>query len=468
MSCVPVKSIKMSAIIGIIALLLTLVNDISGACVQVPNDDMIEYSCENGSPYDLYSIPERTEKIRISTINLPRITRDTFSRFGDNLWVLACTHCGINDIDSDAFQALTNLQQLRLDNNHLKNVRASWFEGLKYLTYLDFNYNEIQNIEDGVFDNLPSLVDLRISGNKLECLNVDEISRLPDLKRMFLNRNPEFKCPNAISRVLELKDVIFEKDPEWSHVTLDLVQPGTSRPSSTTPMYRERIIVSRPTEAPADYYPTSSAHNYPPTSAPYPIHDYSTQESDRPSGPSSNPSRPDPSEEWPHQGRNWPTQTRPEYTPSTPYNEPYYPPQAPRSSTSNPYRETIPANFPTSLPTSTARISWSANSDEIFNETDYPPIETAVPSYRPMPTGPPLREDPEDYEAARPQLPVESYPKPHPLENYQQIDQVKSVTVTTVPTTDKPLPKCGNSAESISVSLGFLIIMLFYSVSRTV
>ncbi|XP_053594931.1 uncharacterized protein LOC128667240 [Microplitis demolitor] len=212
-----------------ILIITLIINEVSSACVQVNNDDMIEYSCENGSPNDLYSIPERTEKIRITNMDLSYITTDTFSRFADNLWVLSCSHCSIQEIDPDAFKTLRNLQQLRLDNNKLRSVKAEWFKGLNSLTYLDFNYNQIETIEDGVFDNLPGLVDLRIAGNKLQCVNVDEMSRLADLKRVFLNRNPEFKCPNAVDKLLQSKNIDYERDDVWEKLSHDLIQPTSSK-----------------------------------------------------------------------------------------------------------------------------------------------------------------------------------------------------------------------------------------------
>lgn len=190
----------------------------SGVCIHVKNDDMLEYSCVGGRPTDLNTIPSRAEKIRISEMRIPIITTDMFFRFGPTLWVLSCSRCDITDIESNAFRALVNLQQLSLNNNRLTTVKASWFEGFEYLTYLDLNYNQITTIEDGAFEKLGSLVDLRLSGNRFECLNLRAMERLGQLKRMFLGENPELKCPNAISKFLADRKVIFDRDPEWRDV----------------------------------------------------------------------------------------------------------------------------------------------------------------------------------------------------------------------------------------------------------
>lgn len=210
---------------AIIKLLLcaVLCASVQGVCRRVKNEDMIEYSCMGGQLSDLDNLPISTGKIRISNMLIRQITANTFSRFGSDLWVLGCSHCGIIDIEPRAFQRLNNLQQLSLNNNHLTTVKESWFKGLDYLTYLDLNYNNIESIEDGVFLSLPSLVDLRLSGNRLECLNLVAMSQLKDLKRIFLSENSEFKCPNAISIYLEDRGINFEKDPEWSRLPNDLI-----------------------------------------------------------------------------------------------------------------------------------------------------------------------------------------------------------------------------------------------------
>ena len=265
----------MSETIGLLFLtvLCASVGGVQGECRHVQNDDMIEYSCVGGQLSDLDSLPESTGKLRITGMPMSRITANTFSRFGSELWVLGCSHCGVVDIEPGAFQRLSNLQQLSLDNNRLTTVRESWFRGLDYLTYLDLNYNNVEYIEDGVYKNLPSLVDLRLSGNRLECLDLEAMSQLKDLKRMFLTENAEFKCPNAVSAFLEKHGVSFERDAEWSKLPYDLVsaegpfeyddeyEDGTSVSTTPLPTYRERLHLTSPTPLPP-VEPTSS-HLYP-------------------------------------------------------------------------------------------------------------------------------------------------------------------------------------------------------------
>ncbi|XP_011688146.1 PREDICTED: mediator of DNA damage checkpoint protein 1-like [Wasmannia auropunctata] len=240
-----------AACLVLFALLTAFVGNAAASCRKVANEDMSEYLCEGGHPSELATVPETTEKLRIVRMPLRSITADTFSRFGGNLLVLSCSQCEIDDIDADAFRRLVNLQQLSLDNNRLTTVRASWFEDLDELTYLDLNYNEIRDIEDGVYTNLPSLVDLRISGNRLRCLNLDEMSRLRELKRIFLSENSEFACPHAVGKFLENQGVDFVEDPEWRRLTSDTIEVHVpprgyvEEDREIVPAYRERLHPDR-------------------------------------------------------------------------------------------------------------------------------------------------------------------------------------------------------------------------------
>lgn len=246
--------------IVLLSILCASVGGAHGACRPVKNEDMVEYHCVGGHPADLYALPPNTGKIKIMKMHIPRITTDMFSKFGSELWVLGCSHCGIEDIDDDAFHQLDNLEQLSLDNNRLTNVRAAWFRGLDSLTYLDLNYNKIRNVESGVFANLPSLVDLRLSGNELECLNLRDMSHLTELKRMFLSENNELKCPNAIGQFLEDHGVSFEPDPEWRRIPTDLVVPPSLEAPTTYSSFREQLYsMTSTTFSPPEHRTTQSS-----------------------------------------------------------------------------------------------------------------------------------------------------------------------------------------------------------------
>ncbi|XP_011505423.1 PREDICTED: leucine-rich repeat-containing protein 15-like [Ceratosolen solmsi marchali] len=223
----------MNRYICLAATIVLLVTQLNAVCIHVNNQDLIEYTCEGGFIDDLKLLPNNTEKIRISNMPVNRVDKNLFSRFGSNLLVLICSHCMITEIDDDAFRRLENLQQLSLDNNNLKEVRANWFEGLIYLTYLDLNYNSIEHIDGDVFRNAPDIVDLRLSGNRLVCFDLDSMPKLKDLKRIFLNNNPKFSCSNAIKKFLNEHHIEYEIDGHLSTSIVD--QMPTEDPFLQTP-----------------------------------------------------------------------------------------------------------------------------------------------------------------------------------------------------------------------------------------
>lgn len=384
--------------VTVIINILLILDGVSSTCVHVPNNDMIEYSCVAGSPSDLWSIPVSAEKIRISNMSMPRITSDTFSRFGENLWVLTCSHCGIREIEPNAFRSLVNLQQLRLDNNLLRSVDAAWFDGLIYLTYLDFNYNEITRIDDGVYKNLPSLVDFRISGNRLQCLNIDEMSKLTDLKRIFISKNPEFKCPNAVTKFLEDRSVSFEPDPEWRRIEHDLVPASVHGPSmdwrthpadrTSTASYHEKLISPTTVLPPYDYddeyeKPSTELDNSAEPGRYYPERGWSPASSPVPypsrDWPTSVPAVEATNREWPtsmpnsHPSRSWPTAQ----PPSTAHPNRGWPtPPAPSDYSG---RERNPWPAEPEVPRRGEYERPYSSHDDIYGQRNYPP-ETMITS----------------------------------------------------------------------------------------
>ncbi|XP_014226159.1 peroxidasin homolog [Trichogramma pretiosum] len=247
------------------------------ACQEVENRDLIEWRCEGGAIDDLLQVPNNVEKLRVSQMNVGRLDGSLLSRFSNNLLVLSCSHCGIGEIDDRTFRDLGNLQQLSLDNNKLREVRAAWFQGLVYLTFLDLNYNEIERLDGNVLAELPGLVDLRLSGNKLQCLDLQAMSSLRSLQRVYVNENPDFGCPNALRDFLREREIDFEPDPSWEHQPIDRIfvaRPYTGGhsfpPPSPTPMipttHGPVVSFSDFTEPPRTLPPRPAPTNPPPPS----------------------------------------------------------------------------------------------------------------------------------------------------------------------------------------------------------
>lgn len=248
----------------LLAMTITVLPSIAEAgCVHVPSrdpatQDLVTYSCEGGSVEDLKSIPESAERIRISRMPVGRLSNSLFSRFS-NLAVLTCSECEITDIDEDAFRGLTSLQQLSLNNNKLTEVKGSWFRGLDYLTYLDLNYNNIERVDGDVFRNARDLIDLRLSGNRLLCLDLEALSRLKGLKRIYVNDNPSFGCPNAVKRFLKERNIDYEADPHWDSLSHDRVQTSEPQVPPSNP-HDPGFRYSSPTLSPTTQSPPPTTY----------------------------------------------------------------------------------------------------------------------------------------------------------------------------------------------------------------
>lgn len=491
----------------LLALLYACVGGAHGVCKHVRNDDMVEYHCVGGDTSDLYALPRNTGKIRIMDMHIPRITADLFSRFGSELWVLTCSHCGIEEIEENAFEELENLQQLSLDNNRLTTVKEAWFRGLDYLTFLDLNYNKIKSIEDGVFTNLPSLVDLRLSGNQLECLNLRDMSQLSELKRMFLSENSELKCPNAISNFLEDHGVHFEKDPEWKRIPTDLVKPFGEEPPTTVSSLRERLYTipstsvapPRPTTtySPTRYYPTEEIFYPPDIVTPSWASPEITPEPTRRTHygevrtPDTPPQKVSPSEMTYHH------EPTPYHPPRENENKQYAQPNFPSEVTRPPllapsptYRqETRFGEDDAERTTDPYSTYWTPNEDDLSFAAKYPvddgisdytlpvteiPDDPVAPPHRIRPLHPSAQEEfqpssPDDFFQAPYYEPTVTI-RPPPLENYQHRQEETTLGVLTeTSTTDKPLPECPNrSSQSNSWSLHLLLMSILCVVMRNI
>ncbi|XP_076300802.1 uncharacterized protein LOC143218995 [Lasioglossum baleicum] len=517
----------MGAIIELLLLsvLCASVGTVQGACRHVQNDDMLEYSCVGGQLSDLDSLPASTGKIRISNMPVPVITRDMLARFGSDLWVFGCSYCGIRDIEPGAFQHLDNLQQLSLNNNQLTTIRESSIGGLQYLTFLDLNYNAINTIDDGVFQTLPGLVDLRLSGNRLECLNLEAMSKLKELKRMFLTENSEFKCPNAVSAYLETRGVNFEKDPEWDRITEDQVAvelpddyetdyyDSTTMPNTPLPPHRERLHPTSPSSPPRQesttlyapysvsfgerinnptYHPPGWGTSQQETSPMPDVYD-KDREKMRPYVPPATIAPLETMTDSPNQQSvdettlraSWPrlpepSVTRPEFPLYPPHGneDSYYGQQSTYSSEANPVPLAPVQQTPSFVESDAGRATESNVIMSPQRPWDDPRIwETAPPEYRKTPPPIPSTEKVTMLVGPLPsQTPILVQPA-SPDNVYQPPYYEHPVTVHAPPpvsdpiaaqpgqtTTDKPLPDC-NSSSTIQRSLGLVIFAVLMVLS---
>lgn len=114
-----------------------------------------------------------------------------------NIQRFFCAYCKVGEVEPLAFRRLTNLveldlsenlmrevpsevwkstkalMKLNLSGNPIKLIRGGAFEGLKFVTNLALSHCDIETIEKGAFDSMGSLLELKLDKNKLEYLPCD-------------------------------------------------------------------------------------------------------------------------------------------------------------------------------------------------------------------------------------------------------------------------------------------------------
>lgn len=110
----------------------------------------------------------------------PYVTAEQIMKMESGLYFLDLTDCDIIDIEDGAFNSLTDLINLKLSNNTIREIgnKMLSFPDLQVL-YLDGNGLEV--IEDDAFAQLPKLQKLLLQHNQLEKMSFTLPSSLNDL-----------------------------------------------------------------------------------------------------------------------------------------------------------------------------------------------------------------------------------------------------------------------------------------------
>jgi Leucine-rich repeat (LRR) protein len=108
------------------------------------------------------------------------VTAEQIMEMGSGLYFLDLTDCNIIDIEDGAFNSLTDLINLKLSNNNIREIGNKMFSfpDLKVL-YLDGN--GLEGIDDDAFAQLPKLQKLLLQHNQLEKMSFTLPSSLNDL-----------------------------------------------------------------------------------------------------------------------------------------------------------------------------------------------------------------------------------------------------------------------------------------------
>lgn len=125
-------------------------------------------------------------------------------------------------LPDEAFSGLRSLQVLALSNNALRTLRGAWFRNTRDLTRLQLDGNQITNLTDGVFGgtNLRSLRHLDLSNNFISYIGRDTFRPLPQLQEVDLSRNRLAQMPDVFTPLKHLVLLSLDKN-QWS-CTCDL------------------------------------------------------------------------------------------------------------------------------------------------------------------------------------------------------------------------------------------------------
>ncbi|KAK6472936.1 leucine-rich repeat-containing G-protein coupled receptor 4-like [Huso huso] len=84
--------------------------------------------------------------------------------------------------DLPSFQGCANLEEMALQHNQIKDIKADTFQGLASLRLLDLSRNEISSVQRDAFISLSALTNLDLSFNELNSLPTTGLTGLNQLK----------------------------------------------------------------------------------------------------------------------------------------------------------------------------------------------------------------------------------------------------------------------------------------------
>ena len=120
----------------------------------------------------------------------------TMSEMPSNLFIkyrainsLYASNIGLTKLPTDTFNNATNMLDINLSANKLKNLDAKVFTPCKALRKLVLNHNEIDEIDMDAFDSLDDLEELDLSNNQLSSIPHKALGQLKGLKWLNLGNN---------------------------------------------------------------------------------------------------------------------------------------------------------------------------------------------------------------------------------------------------------------------------------------
>ena len=148
---------------------------------QNGNQNILAITCSGPQNNLNFVLPDTTTQPQLSSITGLVIKNSNLNKFPSNLCTYSRTllilDLSVNqiseDITSNTFNCLTNLQFLNVSSNLVVNIQSNSFDFLTNLVLLDMSYNQITFIPPSLFyQKLASLTTLRLQYNSLTVLDI--------------------------------------------------------------------------------------------------------------------------------------------------------------------------------------------------------------------------------------------------------------------------------------------------------
>ncbi|XP_058985495.1 leucine-rich repeat-containing protein 15-like [Musca domestica] len=144
--------------------------------------------------------------VNSSIAKIPHLMFDTFP----NLQVLRMENCSVDTFERPQFEGASNLMNLFLGHNRLKEIPRNTFLGADNLNVLMLNHNQLTTLNNYSFHSLKELKQLSLDSNMLESLPSGVFVPLRKLLDINLARN----------RLKSLPKGIFDSNLNLTHISL--------------------------------------------------------------------------------------------------------------------------------------------------------------------------------------------------------------------------------------------------------
>lgn len=136
------------------------------------------------------NLSSEIQNLDLSYNSITRLTENAFVHVKlENLHKLSLRSCGIEHIDSHAFNGLRIIIEIDLSQNNIHRLHQGTFYETLRLRVLLLDENKLRSLENGLFFNLTFLQKVSLSNNRLESIDNRTFSNLPGLTSLALNGN---------------------------------------------------------------------------------------------------------------------------------------------------------------------------------------------------------------------------------------------------------------------------------------